>query len=159
MLKSYSYKAAAHWTNHKRGIVEGETIPRTINFAAPPEFGGEPGLWTPEHLLLAAVSTCYVATLRAVAEASKLEFEGIEVPVEGKIEKLDGVFKFTRITLRPLVTIHNEQDRERVGRVLEKAEQVCLVSRSFGRTNHAFAGPHSEPARFGGCSASGGGSA
>ncbi len=131
MLKSYSYKAAAHWTNHKRGIVEGETIPRTINFAAPREFGGEPGLWTPEHLLLAAVSTCYVATLRAVAEASKLEFEGIEVPVEGKIERLDGRFKFTRITLRPLVTIHNEQDRERVGRVLEKAEQVCLVSRSL----------------------------
>ncbi len=131
MLKSYSYKAAAHWTNHKRGIVEGETIPRTINFAAPPEFGGEPGLWTPEHLLLAAVSTCYVATLRAVAEASKLEFDGIEVPVEGKIEKLDGGFKFTRITLRPQVTIHNEQDREHVGRVLEKAEQVCLVSRSL----------------------------
>ena len=131
MLKSYSYKAAAHWTNHKRGIVEGEAIPRTINFAAPPEFGGEPGLWTPEHLLLAAVSTCYVATLRAVAEASKLEFEGIEVPVEGKIEKLDGGFKFTRITLRPVVTIHQEQDRERIGRLLEKAEHVCLVSRSL----------------------------
>ena len=131
MLKSYSYKAAAHWTNHKRGIVEGEAIPRTINFAAPPEFGGEPGLWTPEHLLLAAVSTCYVATLRAVAEASKLEFEGIEVPIEGKIEKLDGGFKFTRIILRPVVTIHQEQDRERIGRLLEKAEHVCLVSRSL----------------------------
>src|SRR5258705_928058 len=124
MLKSYSCRAAAHWTNHKRGIVDGETIPRTINFAAPPEFGGEPGLWTPEPLLLAAVSTCYVATLRAVAEASKLEFEGIEVPIEGKIEKLDGGFKFTRITLRPVVTIHQEQDRERIGRLLEKAEHV-----------------------------------
>jgi peroxiredoxin-like protein len=131
MLKSYSYKAAAHWTNHKRGIVEGEAIPRTINFAAPPEFGGEPGLWTPEHLLLAAVATCYVATLRAVAQASKLEFEGVEVPVEGKIEKLDGGFRFTRITLRPVVTIHDETDRERIGRVLEKAEHVCLVSRSL----------------------------
>lgn len=131
MLKSYSYKAAAHWTNHKRGIVEGESIPRTINFAAPSEFGGEPGLWTPEHLLLAAVATCYVATLRAVAEASKLEFEGVEVPVEGKIEKLEGGFKFTRITLRPVVIIHDEKDRERIGRVLEKAEHVCLVSRSL----------------------------
>jgi peroxiredoxin-like protein len=131
MLKTYSYKAAAHWTNHKRGIVEGETIPRTINFAAPPEFGGEPGLWTPEHLLLAAVSTCYVSTLRAVADASKFEFDGVEVPIEGKIEKLEGGFKFTRITLRPVVTIHDEKDRERIGRVLEKAEQVCLVSRSL----------------------------
>ena len=66
-----------------------------------------------------------------MAEASKLEFEGIEVPVEGKIEKLDGGFKFTRITLRPVVTIHQEQDRERIGRLLEKAEHVCLVSRSL----------------------------
>ena len=134
MLKSYSYKSAAHWTNHKRGIVEAEAVPLTINFAAPPEFGGEPKLWTPEHLLLAAVSTCYVATLRAVAEALKLAFEGVEVPVEGKVEKLEGGFKFTRITLRPVVTIHQEKDRERIGRLLEKAEHVCLVSRSLDCT-------------------------
>ena len=69
MNKSYSYLVESHWTQHKRGIVEAESIPRTINFAAPPEFGGEPGLWTPEHILLAAVSTCFVATLRSVAEA------------------------------------------------------------------------------------------
>lgn len=131
MLKSYSYRARAHWTQDKRGMVEGETIPRNINFAAPPEFGGEPGLWTPEHLLLASVATCYVTTLRAVAEASKLEFDGVEVPVEGKIEKLEGGFRFTKITLRPEVTISREEDRERMGKVLEKAERVCLVSRSL----------------------------
>lgn len=131
MTKKYSYQAAAHWTHHKRGIVEAESIPRTINFAAPPEFGGEPGLWTPEHLLLASVSTCFVATLRAVAEASKLELEGIEVLIEGMIEKLEGGFKFTRIVLRPAVTIAREEDRERVGRLLEKAERLCLVSRSL----------------------------
>lgn len=131
MNKSYAYQVTAHWTNHKRGIVEADSIPRTINFAAPPEFGGEPGLWTPEHLLLAAVSTCFVATLRAVADASKLEFDGVECPLEGRIEKLEGGFKFTRITLRPVLTIHREEDRERTGRVLEKAERACLVSRSL----------------------------
>lgn len=131
MNKSYAYQVTAHWTNHKRGIVEADSIPRTINFAAPPEFGGEPGLWTPEHLLLAAVSTCFVATLRAVAEASQLEFEGVECPVDGRIEKREGGFKFTRITLRPVVTIHHEEDRERTGRVLERAEWACLVSRSL----------------------------
>lgn len=134
MLKSYSYRARAHWTQDKRGIVEGEAIPRNINFAAPPEFGGEPGLWTPEHLLLASVATCYVTTLRAVAEASKLEFDGVEVPVEGKIEKLEGGFRFTKITLCPEVTIPREEDRERTGRALEKAERVCLVSRSLNST-------------------------
>src|SRR6184192_1286727 len=71
MEKRYSYRAHAHWTMHKRGILDVEEIPRTINFAAPPEFGGEPGLWTPEHMLLGSVATCYVATFRAIAEASK----------------------------------------------------------------------------------------
>lgn len=131
MPTTYSYRTTAHWTTHKRGIVEGEGIPRTINFAAPPEFGGEPGLWTPEHLLLASVSTCYVATLRAVAEASKLEFASLELTVEGTIEKQEGGFRFTRILLRPVVTIEKEEERERMGRLLEKAERACLISRSL----------------------------
>ena len=131
MANQYSYRASAHWSAHKRGIVEGEGIPRTINFAAPPEFGGEPGLWTPEHLLLAAVSTCYIATLRAVAEASKLEFLSLELSLEGTIEKQEGGFRFTRIQMRPVVTIEKAEDRERMGRLLEKAEKVCLVSRSL----------------------------
>jgi peroxiredoxin-like protein len=131
MATSYSYRTTARWTEHKRGIVDGEGIPRTINFAAPPEFGGEPGLWTPEHLLLASVATCYVSTLRSVAEASKAEFHALELAVEGTIEKQEGGFRFTRIWLRPVVTIEKEDERERMGRLLEKAERVCLVSRSL----------------------------
>jgi len=131
MQKKFTYRTTAHWTMHKRGIVEAESIPRTINFSAPPEFGGEPGLWTPEHLLLSAVSTCFVATFRAVAEASKLEFQGLEVNVEGAIEKQEGGYRFTTVTVRPTVTIHHEEDRERTGRLLEKAERICLIARSI----------------------------
>jgi len=131
MEKTYSYSAHAHWAMHKRGILDTESIPRTINFAAPPEFGGEPGLWTPEHLLLGAAATCYVATLRAIAEASKLVFSGLDVFVEGVIEKQEGGFRFTRITLRPVATIEREEDRERAQRLVEKAERVCLISRSL----------------------------
>src|SRR5438067_112145 len=61
METRYEYRATATWTEHRRGLVETESIPRTINFSAPPEFGGEPGLWTPEHLLVAAVGTCFVS--------------------------------------------------------------------------------------------------
>ena len=134
MEKGYSYKVSAHWTMHKRGIVEAESIPRTINFAAPPEFGGEPGLWTPEHFLLAAVSTCFTATFRAIAEFSKLEFGGLELNAEGEVAKQEGGLRFTRILLKPVLTIHDEKDRERAGRLLEKAERVCLVSRSLACT-------------------------
>ena len=135
MEKKYTYHTTAHWTLHKRGIVEADSsIPRTINFAAPPEFGGEPGMWTPEHLLLAGVSTCYVATYRGMAAASKLEFHGLEVMVEGTIEKQEGGLRFTRIILRPVVTIDQEADRELAGRLLEKAERGCLIARSISAT-------------------------
>jgi len=131
MEKSYTYGAHAHWTMHKRGILDAGDIPRTINFAAPPEFGGEPGLWTPEHLLLGAVATCYVATFRAIAEASKLVCDHMDVFVEGRIEKQEGGFRFTQIALRPSVRIEKEEDRARAERLIGKAERACLVSRSL----------------------------
>jgi len=131
MGKIYRYNVTSHWTMHKRGIVEAQDVPRTINFAAPPEFGGEPGLWTPEHMLLAAVATCFTATFCTVAERSKLEFHGLEVMVEGVLEKDEGGFRFTEICLRPLLTLLKEDDRDRAQRLLEKAEKACLVSRSL----------------------------
>src|ERR1700757_3560590 len=130
MEKKYTYQTTAHWTLHKRGIVEADSsIPRTINFAAPPEFGGEPGMWTPEHFLLAGVSTCYVATFRGMAANSELEFYGFGGAVEGTIEKQEGGLRFTKIVLHPVVTIDREEDRERAGRLLEKAERGCLIAR------------------------------
>jgi peroxiredoxin-like protein len=131
MESFYRYRTHAHWTLHKRGILEGQDIPRTVNFAAPPEFGGEPGLWTPEHLLLGAVATCYVATFRAIAERSKLEVSGLEVFVEGVITKEPAGFRFTEIIVRPVITVERDSDRERALRLAEKAEHVCLVSRSL----------------------------
>ncbi len=131
MPATYSYRTAAHWTEHKRGIVEAEGVPRTVNFSAPPEFGGEPGLWTPEHLFLASVATCYIATLRAVAEASHLPFHSLDLTVEGTIEKKEGGFQFTRVLVRPTVTIEKESEREHMGRILEKADRACLISRSI----------------------------
>ncbi len=131
MASSFSYSAQAHWTHHKRGILEVTDIPRTINFAAPPEFGGEPGLWTPEHMLIGAVATCYVSTFRAMADYSQLPFHGMDVKVEGTIEKQEGGFRFSNIVVRPTVILEKAEDRDRAQRLVEKAERACLVSRSL----------------------------
>lgn len=135
MENRYTYHASAQWHQHDHGFVELEHgAPRIINFSAPPEFGGEPGFWTPEHFLLAAVATCFTATFRAVANASKLDLQGIEVAVDGVIEKDSGGFRFTKITLKPVAIILAEQERERAQRLLEKAERICLVTRSLSST-------------------------
>jgi peroxiredoxin-like protein len=126
----YEYRATATWTQNRRGVVEAESVPRTINFAAPPQFQGEPGLWTPEHMLVAAVATCFVSTFSAIAEISKLELENLRVSAEGVLEKTDG-FRFTKIIVRPVVEVPAEKDAERSLRLLQKAERACLVARSL----------------------------
>jgi peroxiredoxin-like protein len=131
----YTYHASAQFHRHDRSFVELEHgAPRIIHFSAPPEFGGEAGVWTPEHFLLAAVTSCFIATFRSVAQASKLDFQGIEVAAEGMIEKESGGFRFTKITLRPALILYHEGARELGQRLLEKAERICLVSRSLSST-------------------------
>ena len=132
MEKQYIYQATAHCHMYEPGFVEADySIPGRINFSAPPEFGGEQGLWTPEHLLLASLSSCFVASFRAVAGPSKLEFRHLDVNTEGTIEKLEGGFRFTKIILHLGLTITREEDRERAAKLLEKAERICIVSRSL----------------------------
>jgi peroxiredoxin-like protein len=131
MQSHYTYEASAHWRLHERGVIEAQDIPSSVEFAVPPEFGGESGYWTPEHLLLAAVASCYVATFRGMSEKSHLEFESIQIKVEGVIEKKDGYLCFTRLTLHPQATIYHETDQERTRLILEKAERGCLIMRSL----------------------------
>jgi peroxiredoxin-like protein len=135
MEAKYIYHASAQWHQDHHGVVELEHgAPRLINFSAPPEFGGESGFWTPEHFFLTAVASCFAATFRAVAKASKLDFQGIEVAVDGVIEKEPGGFRFTKINLKPVAIIFAEDERERAERLLEKAEKLCLVTRSLSCT-------------------------
>jgi len=131
MTPSYSFKVDAQWSGGRRGFVESETQIPKIHFAAPLQFQGESGLWTPEHFLVAAAASCFITTFRAVTEISKFEPLGLEVSAEGTIEKGEGGFQFTRITLRPVLTVARETDQERGVRLLEKAEHSCLVSRSL----------------------------
>ncbi|HEX4995114.1 MAG TPA: OsmC family protein, partial [Methylomirabilota bacterium] len=69
--------------------------------SAPPiEFGGPGDAWSPEHLLLAAVTTCFMFTLRAVAQASRVDFISLDLAVEGVVERRESQLRFTEIVLR-----------------------------------------------------------
>lgn len=130
-MPDYRYEASAHWTGGRRGTVAGQGAGGTIEFAAPPEFQGEAGKWTPEHFFTAAIASCMVTTFRAIAEISKFDFEALDVSVEGVLEKAEGGLRFTRVVVKPVLTTRREDDRERGLRVLDKAERACLISRSI----------------------------
>ena len=131
MNTSYNFESSARWTGGQQGVVAGHEVKPLINFSAPPEFHGQAGIWTPEHFFTSAIATCFITTFQAIAVYSKFEAQALEVSVEGQVEKTEGGFRFTRVTIRPLLTINGESDRERGLRLLEKAEKACLVSRSL----------------------------
>lgn len=135
MESNYTYHASAQFHRHDRSFVELEHgAPRIVHFDAPPEFGGEPGVWTPEHFLLASVASCFIATFKAIAQNSKLDFQGIEVAVDGMVAKEGGSLRFTKITLHPVLIVYRDDTRELGLRLLEKSERLCLVARSLSST-------------------------
>jgi peroxiredoxin-like protein len=109
------------------------TAPGLANLpSAPPlEFDGPGDAWSPEQLLLAAVASCFLFTLRAVAQASRLDFISLELATEGTVDRREGGLRYTEIVLRPRLLVPAGTDQQRASRVLEKAKTACLVSSSL----------------------------
>ncbi len=131
MESRYIYSVRASSTTLRGGMVSTDEVEAPIAFSAPTEFQGEPGNWTPEHFLIAAVASCFVSTFSGMAHFSKFEFLSLEVDVEGIIGKDQGGWRFNKITVNPRLKISRDKERERARRLLEKAEITCLVVRSL----------------------------
>ena len=132
MESTHKYTVQVNWQSDRKGIMHSPVLNTQIEVATPPEFpGGMPGIWSPEHLLVAAVNSCLMTTFLAIAENSKLSFVHFDSDAEGKLERVDNKYMITEITLKPVLTITNEADRERATRILDKSEAACLISNSI----------------------------
>ena len=134
-MEAHYYNVEVNWNTERKGVVCSPELNQEkgpcIEVATPPEFPkGIPGIWSPEHLFTAAVSSCLMTTFLSVAENSKLAFVSFSCQSKGKLEQIDGKFMMSEIILEPTVTIADEKDRERAERVLQKSEAACLISNS-----------------------------
>jgi organic hydroperoxide reductase OsmC/OhrA len=130
MEKQYVYRVTAASTAVLSGVATADEIQPSIAFSAPPEFQGEAGRWTPEHLFLISMAGCFVSTFSGMAQFSKFEFLSLDLEVEGVLRKEEGGWRFAEVNLHPRLKIAQEKDRERARRLLEKAETTCLIVRS-----------------------------
>lgn len=131
MENEHTYRVLAWWSAGKTGLAKSDSAPNAIHFAAPPQFGGLEGRWSPEDLLLSAVAACLTTTFCALAEYSKFDYADLEVEVEGSVRKAESGYAFEQITLRPTLMLSGEEDRVRADRLLEKAKRLCLISRAI----------------------------
>lgn len=135
-MESHVYNVNVNWNIDRKGVMCSPELNRDalscIEVATPPEFPkGIPGIWSPEHLFTAAVSSCLMTTFLAIAENSKLNFTSFNCKSRGILEQVDGKYMMSEIILEPEVTIPDEKDYDKAMRIIEKSEKACLISNSI----------------------------
>ena len=132
MIESHDYVVELTSTGAKTGIAGAspDGLP-DLDVASPPEFGGPEGVWSPEHMFVAALATCLMTTFRAIAEASGLEIADYRDTATGHLRRGDGrTYSFETVTLHPQITISDPTKVDRAVRLIHKADAACLVSHS-----------------------------
>ncbi|WKV12945.1 OsmC family protein [Marivirga harenae] len=135
MNTKHTYNLDLGWQEGRIGLMSSPELHKKITVATPPEFpGGVEGIWSPEHLFTSAVLSCFMTTFLAIAEYSKLEFSKFDCKSEGVLEKVDGKFKMSAITLKPFIELPEGGKMDKAIRLMEKAEAACLISNSITTT-------------------------
>lgn len=131
-MNDHLYNVDLKWVADRNGIISSPELDLEFNVATPPQFPkGIARIWSPEHLLTAAVVSCYLTTFLAISENSKLEYTAFSCTSSGKLEQIEGKFLMTEISLNPVLTINKADDKERAERILVKSEAACLISNSI----------------------------
>jgi len=129
--KPIIFSTDLHWTNDKSGTVSLLSSGKELLVSTPPEFGGPDGDWSPEHLFLSSITSCFMSTYLVFVNKIKIENTGFECTATGQVELIDGKFRFTYIHIYPKAFVGNEADFEKAQIALEKAKKYCLISNSI----------------------------
>lgn len=128
--RSFTYKTELRWLGEKTAGELSADRKAPLRVASPPEFQGEEGTWTPEHLFVAALEICTMTSFLTLAQQAKLPVEEYESHAEGTLEMLDGAYRFSRVTLRPRIVIADGDAVRQTERALHDAHSSCLISNS-----------------------------
>ncbi len=128
--KSFRYKTALVWKSSRRGVVSALGKPG-VEVGSPPEFKGEPGIWTPEDMLVGALNTCLMLTFLAFAYSKGLEPIAYESDAEGLLENVEGKYRVTEVSVRPTVVLRSQADLGAAREIMDKVEANCFISNSI----------------------------
>src|SRR6188768_1472944 len=127
--KPIIFTTELYWTGDKLGVVGSSSL-KSFSVSTPPEFGGPEGDWSPEHLFLSSITSCFMSTYMVFVDKMKIDNTGFECTATGQVELVDGKFKFTYIHIYPKAFVSTEADVEKARIAMEKAKKYCLISNS-----------------------------
>ena len=141
MSREHRYQLALTWTGADRGptssyqsysreyLVEIDGKP-SLRGSADPLFRGDASLHNPEDWLLAALSSCHMLSFLAEAARAGLRVTAYTDAAEGTMTFEGGGGQFTRVLLRPRVTVPAGSDPALVDRLHGIAHANCFIARS-----------------------------
>jgi len=135
MSRTATYHTTVTWKGEHWGHIVMGNGPE-MDFSAPPDAQGHPGVITPEDAFVAAANTCILMMFIWAAERFKLKLLSYDCRAEGtKLIELDRTETFTRLRLWPKIRISlNGEERQvvesRTRRALQSAQKYSLVANS-----------------------------
>jgi organic hydroperoxide reductase OsmC/OhrA len=126
-----TFRMELNWLTDQTGILSADDVGSTLHVATPVAFGGKGKEWSPEHLFLGAVSSCFMTTFLVFVKKFRFSMTGFGCSITGQIEKTDGIYSFSQVDLVPVICIDDELSRQKAQMALEKTMKYCLVSNSI----------------------------
>src|ERR1700733_1986061 len=131
MENEHKHRVAAWWSSGQTALAKSDSARTPSTLPCRGQFGGLEGRWTPEDLFVGAVASCYTTRFHVIADSSKSDYHDLEVGAERTATKTGSGYSFSEIVLRPSLTIPSEDGWERAVTRLQKARELCLLSRAL----------------------------
>ena len=133
-MAEHLFHLKADWPGLRNGVGTIDAGNLKTKVSIPPEMDG-PGIGTnPDEMLLGAAATCYIITLAAMMEHSKLEKEALSMESVGVVDVTKGIITYKKIIHKPHIVLKadaSEKDEALARRLAEKAESSCMISRAI----------------------------
>jgi len=135
MSRTSVYNTTVSWKGEHWGHIVMGNGPE-MDFSAPPDAQGHPGVLTPEDAYVAAANTCIMMMFIWATERFKLNLLSYDCRVEGtKLIELDRTETYTHLRFWPKIRIAAGEEspevvRARTTRALQAAQKYSLVANS-----------------------------
>jgi organic hydroperoxide reductase OsmC/OhrA len=128
--KSFRFRNNLVWDRGRRGRTSAPGKPE-MEIGSPVELKGEPGLWSPEELLVGALNACLMLTFVALVQSKGLRFVAYESAAQGLLENVDGTYRITEVSVQPNLVLKSDTDLEAARTIMDAVEENCFISNSI----------------------------
>lgn len=140
-MATHTYEIDLAWTGNRGSGTSGyrdygrDVLARSdgrpdLELSADRPFRGDPARWNPEVLLLAALSECHLLSLLHVAVTHGVTVTAYRDSPVGWMEQKGVGGRFTRVLLRPRVTVSDPAHVGMMPQLHREAGEACFIASS-----------------------------